>query len=96
MRSPRSWTTERRSVKNKDARSFADSSSMYGVIPVLRRRQAGGHQADHRHRGLRGPAGMADKEGKADADYHHMILLARDDVGYRNLLALTAAAQVGD
>ena len=37
---------------------------------------------------------MADKEGKADADYHHMILLAKDDVGYRNLLALTTAAHL--
>jgi DNA polymerase III alpha subunit len=40
------------------------------------------------------PRGMADKEGKADADYHHMILLARDDVGYRNLLALMTAAHL--
>ena len=37
---------------------------------------------------------MTDKEGKQDADYHHMILLARDDVGYRNLLALTTAAHL--
>ena len=37
---------------------------------------------------------MTQKEGKADADYHHMILLAKDDVGYRNLLALTTAAHL--
>jgi hypothetical protein len=27
------------------------------------------------------PRGMTDKEGKADADYHHMIPLAQDDDG---------------
>ena len=37
---------------------------------------------------------MTDKEGKADADYYHMVLLAKDDVGYRNLLALTTAAHL--
>ncbi|MEO6579213.1 MAG: DNA polymerase III subunit alpha, partial [Candidatus Limnocylindria bacterium] len=40
------------------------------------------------------PRGMTDKEGKQDADYHHMILLAKDDVGYKNLLALTTAAHL--
>ena len=37
---------------------------------------------------------MTQKEGKQDADYHHMILLAKDDVGYRNLLALTTAGHL--
>ena len=36
---------------------------------------------------------MDQKEGKADADYH-MLLLAKDEVGYRNLLALTTAAHL--
>jgi DNA polymerase-3 subunit alpha len=38
--------------------------------------------------------GMTQNEGKQDADYHHMILLAKDDVGYRNLLALTTQAHL--
>ena len=37
---------------------------------------------------------MTLKEGKADADYYHMVLLAKNEVGYRNLLALTTAAHL--
>ena len=37
---------------------------------------------------------MTRKEGKADADYYHMVLLAKNEVGYRNLLALTTAAHL--
>ena len=37
---------------------------------------------------------MADKEGKADADYYHMILLAKDLVGYRNLMTLATKAHL--
>jgi DNA polymerase-3 subunit alpha len=37
---------------------------------------------------------MTDKEGKADAQPFHLILLARDDVGYRNLCRLITDAHL--
>ncbi len=37
---------------------------------------------------------MADKEGKADAQPFHLILLAKDDVGYRNLCRLVTDAHL--
>src|SRR5450759_355408 len=37
---------------------------------------------------------MSDKEGKADAQPFHLILLARDDVGYRNLCRLVTDAHL--
>src|SRR5262245_36851828 len=37
---------------------------------------------------------MLEKEGKADAQPFHLILLARDDVGYRNLCRLATDAHV--
>ena len=85
--------TQRVADQGMSALALTDHGSMYGVIP-LRAGEEGGHQADHRHRGLHRPPGMTEKEGKQDADYHHMILLAKDDVGYRNLLALTTAAHL--
>jgi DNA polymerase-3 subunit alpha len=38
---------------------------------------------------------MADKEGKADAQPFHLILLAKDLVGYRNLCRLVTDAHLG-
>ena len=37
---------------------------------------------------------MGDREGKADAQPFHLILLASDDVGYRNLCRLVTDAHV--
>jgi DNA polymerase-3 subunit alpha len=37
---------------------------------------------------------MTEKEGKADAQPYHLILLARDDIGYRNLCRLVTDAHV--
>ncbi len=38
------------------------------------------------------PRGRHSKEGKQDADYHHLTLLAKDYEGYRNLMKLTTLA----
>src|SRR5215218_8008093 len=32
------------------------------------------------------PRSMEDKEGKGDADYFHLTLLAKNDAGYKNLI----------
>lgn len=38
------------------------------------------------------PRTMHDKEGKQDANYYHLTLLAMNEVGYKNLIALTTLA----
>lgn len=38
------------------------------------------------------PRGLSRKEGKADADYHHLTLLAKSYQGYKNLMKLTTIA----
>lgn len=53
--------------------------------PVLR----GGEEG-----GLKPIRGMTQHEGKQDADDHPMVLLAKNDAGYRNLPALTTAARI--
>ena len=39
---------------------------------------------------------MADREGKADAQPYHLILLARDWTGYRNLCRIVTDAHLED
>jgi DNA polymerase-3 subunit alpha len=40
------------------------------------------------------PRSHRDKEGKADRDPNHLVLLARDATGYRNLIHLVSTAQL--
>ncbi len=40
------------------------------------------------------PRNLHSKEGKIDADYHHLTLLAKNEIGYKNLLKLTTIAHV--
>src|SRR5258708_5451573 len=40
------------------------------------------------------PRGLHNKDGKVDADYHHLTLLAADNQGYKNLLKLTTIAHI--
>ena len=41
-------------------------------------------------RGICGPKGRFRKEGNRDNLYHHLVLLAKDQEGYLNLLKLSA------
>ena len=36
--------------------------------------------------------GMEDREGKIDSDYYHLTLIAKNDIGYKNLMQLTSEA----
>ena len=40
------------------------------------------------------PRSRTDREGRADRDPNHLILLARNDVGYRNLIKLVSASHL--
>jgi len=40
------------------------------------------------------PRRMTDKEGKQDANYFHLTLLAKNDAGYKNLMLLTTKAHM--
>ncbi|MGA7988487.1 MAG: DNA polymerase III subunit alpha [Candidatus Dormiibacterota bacterium] len=40
------------------------------------------------------PRSRTDREGRADRDPNHLILLARNDTGYRNLIKLVSAAHL--
>ncbi|MCV0403883.1 MAG: DNA polymerase III subunit alpha [Chloroflexi bacterium] len=86
--------TQRVADQGMPALALTDHGSMYGVIPFYAAAKKAGIKPIIGVEAYVAPRGMTDKEGKQDADYHHMILLAKDDVGYRNLLALTTAAHL--
>ena len=86
--------TQRVADQGMPALALTDHGSMYGVIPFYAAAKKAGIKPIIGIEAYVAPRGMADKDGKQDADYHHMILLAKDDVGYRNLLALTTAGHL--
>ena len=86
--------TQRVAEQGMPALALTDHGRMYGVIPFYAAAKKAGIKPIIGIEAYVAPRGMTDKEGKADADYHHMILLAKDDIGYRNLLALTTAAHL--
>ena len=86
--------TKRVADQGMPALALTDHGSMYGVIPFYAAAKKAGIKPIIGIEAYVAPRGMTDKEGKIDADYHHMLLLAKDDVGYRNLLALTTAAHL--
>ena len=86
--------TQRVADQGMPALALTDHGSMYGVIPFYAAAKKAGIKPIIGLEAYVAPRGMTDKEGKQDADYHHMILLAKDDVGYKNLLALTTASHL--
>ncbi len=86
--------TRRVADQGMTALAITDHGSMYGVIPFYAAARNAGIKPIIGIEAYVSPRGMTQKEGKQDADYHHLVLLARDDVGYRNLLALTTAAHL--
>ena len=73
--------TKRVADQGMPAVALTDHGSMYGVIPFYAAAKKAGIKPIIGIEAYVAPRGMTDKEGKADADYHHMILLAKDDLG---------------
>ena len=86
--------TQRVAEQGMPALALTDHGSMYGVIPFYAAAKKAGIKPVIGVEAYVAPRGMTDKEGKQDADYHHMILLAKNDAGYKNLLALTTASHL--
>lgn len=61
--------------------ALTDHRSMYGVIRSYAAARQAGIKPIIGIGAYVPPRGMTDKEGEAGADYHLMILLAKDDLG---------------
>jgi len=86
--------TQRVAERGMTSLAITDHGSMYGVIPFYQACRNVGIKPIIGVEAYVAPRGHTDREGKADADYYHLILLAKDLVGYRNLMALTTKASL--
>ncbi len=74
--------------------AITDHGVMYGAIDFYNECNAAGIKPIIGMEAYIAPRLMADKEGKSDADYFHMTLLAENYEGYLNLMKLTTIAHV--
>ncbi len=86
--------TQRAAELGMSALAVTDHGAMYGAIEFYQAATAVGIKPIIGIEQYVAPRRMTDKEGKVDAEYFHMLLLAKNEVGYRNLLALTTAAHL--
>src|SRR5579859_2346528 len=74
--------------------SLTDHGAMYGAIEFYETARAHGIKPIIGVEAYVSPRGMADRDPKLDASAFHLVLLARNDEGYRNLLKLVTAAHL--
>jgi DNA polymerase III subunit alpha len=74
--------------------AITDHGVMYGAIDFFNTCNDAGIKPIIGMEAYISPRGMTDKEGKSDADYFHITLLAETYQGYLNLIKLTTIAHV--
>ncbi len=74
--------------------AITDHGVMYGVIEFYNACNDAGIKPIIGMEAYIAPRAMSDKEGKSDADYYHMTLLAENYEGYLNLIKLTTIGHV--
>ena len=77
--------------------AITDHGNLFGALEFAREAAEAAIQPDHRHRGLR-RARLAARQGhdrrpaaRGSKPYHHLILLAENYAGYKNLIKLSTA-----
>ena len=77
-----------------DSLALTDHGALYGAVAFYQAATAKGIKPIIGVETYVARRSMTDKEGKADAQPFHLILLAKDDVGYRNLCRLVTDAHL--
>jgi DNA polymerase-3 subunit alpha len=77
-----------------DSLALTDHGALYGAVAFYQAATAKGIRPIIGVETYVARRSMTDREGKADAQPFHLILLARDDVGYRNLCRLVTDAHL--
>ena len=77
-----------------DSLAITDHGALYGAVAFFQAATAKGIRPIIGVETYVARRSMTDKEGKADAQPFHLVLLARDDVGYRNLCRLVTDAHL--
>ena len=74
--------------------AITDHGTMYGVIEFYNRAKERGIKPIIGLEAYLSPRGMHDMDPQQDRTAHHLLLLAENDTGYRNLLQIASAAQL--
>ncbi|MHB0967547.1 MAG: DNA polymerase III subunit alpha [Bellilinea sp.] len=79
---------------NMPAVAITDHGTMFGVIEFFNTARAAGVKPIIGLEAYMAARGMQDRDGKLDKTSSHLLLLAENDTGYRNLLKIASAAQL--
>ena len=74
--------------------AITDHGTMFGVIEFYRSAKAAGVKPIIGLEAYTSPRGMKDKDAQLDKRASHLLLLAENDTGYKNLLRIASAAQL--
>jgi DNA polymerase-3 subunit alpha len=74
--------------------SITDHGVLYGAVEFVAEATAAGVTPIIGCEAYMAPRSRHDKEGRADRDPNHLVLLARDGTGYRNLVSLVSASHL--
>ncbi|HEY8596799.1 MAG TPA: DNA polymerase III subunit alpha [Thermomicrobiales bacterium] len=72
--------------------ALTDHGALYGAINFYEAAHKSGVKPIIGVEAYVAPRGMRAKSGKADAENYHLVLLAKDEVGYKNLIKLVSLA----
>lgn len=79
---------------NMQALALTDHGVMYGALEFYNKCLESGIKPIIGLEAYVAPRALADKDGKTDADYFHLTLLAQNDAGYHNLIKMTTVAHL--
>jgi DNA polymerase III subunit alpha len=79
---------------NMPAVAITDHGTMFGVIDFYKAAKEAGVKPIIGVEAYMAARGMADRDPKVDRSSYHLLLLAENEIGYRNLLKISSAAQL--
>jgi len=85
---------ERAQTLEMDALAITDHGTMFGVIDFYRACRRAGVRPIIGVEAYLARRGMADRDPREDRKPYHLLLLARSQAGYQNLLKIASAAQL--
>jgi DNA polymerase-3 subunit alpha len=74
--------------------AITDHGTMFGVIEFYRAAKSAGVKPIIGLEAYMSPRGMKDKDAQLDKRANHLLLLAENDTGYKNLLQIASASQL--
>src|SRR5512143_1790773 len=74
--------------------AITDHGTMFGVIDFYKAAREAGVKPIIGLEAYMAPRGMQDRDAKLDRNAYHLLLLAENETGYKNLLKIASAAQL--